>query len=542
MILIFFVMEVCLVSNQYQDWIVEMTALYGTAIFQDPDRLAQLIENYNSGEDELNFVFVNTIRTLLKHDWTPYCEYSDIDFREFKKIISDELGYLDEKVDYVFEMIKFISSLEKDEKSDDDFNLFCAKPGTLKKIDGGMGSRPATMWLRKKVISNSFLFIASMAIIVILFMQIGLQREPVGNEYRIAFFDVLSGAHASRGYNRLRGAQLAIEKMNEFNADKGYRYRIIGFDTPENPDAAADYVRNVMKDKSLLVMVSGMDCDVIEKIASVADELETPLVVTTADVTEDVLLNGSRPYLYTFSLATDLETRAKFLAYFATQGLRRKKVGILYDSKDSFAKKEHDAFLRWLKIFDGDVNVDIAFEYSNKKSLAFLTGAIKESGSDLLVLLSSNAAQKIIVPVARDSGYMGAILGENYEDNVEPTLLKKFKNTWWVNEFTTFDVRVSSLMRAYKKTYNEWCPQWDIKPVTLTYEGVYWLACSLMKAHGYRGESVRHALLATSDFYLPDGIITIDPRTHQPVNRGMSVIFCDGGRGSLQKIVHVEKK
>ena len=532
-------------KGKFIDSIEKIAGEYGLVVFEDPDILFQFMESLNPEEKEENFRFVQSVRLLLKNGWKQDSLLTDEQIEEYRKLISSELGYCKEEIDFVMELIIYISELEEDESFIDEKGetvSFYASPGNLEKISGGIGNKPSTMWLRKKVLSNSAIYVISLIIIAILFLQIGMQREPVGNEYRIAFFDTLSGANSASGYNRLRAAQLAIEKINSQNSERGYKFRIIGFDTPSDPEDAAEYVKNVMKDKTLLVMATGMNYPVAGKLAEVADIIETPLVITTENTVPDMMKKDNRPYLYSFSLSANSDVRGKNLAYFIVQGLNRKKVAVFYGANDSYNKLEHDSFLRWMKVFGGTINADIAFDPANKKSHPLLMEAVKGNDSDLLVIIASDKAKDKIIKIARESGYKGAIVSENYRVTSSPELLSAYKNSWWLNEVTVLDPRVASLMRDYKNMYNEWCPQGDVKSAVLAHDGIHWLAYSIYKSHGYRGESVRHALLSTSELFLTHGKITMDPRTHEASDKAVSLIYCDGGPGSLQKRIDLKSK
>lgn len=532
-------------KEKFTECINKIAEEYGLVVFEDPDILSQFMDSFNPDGKEANFRFVQSVRLLLKDGWKPAMPISDEKAEEYRRLISSELGYNEEETAFVMSLILVIFELEDEELFVDgngETVPFYASPGNLEKISGGIGNKPTTMWLRKKVISNSAIYVISLVIIAILFLQIGMQRDPVGNEYRIAFFDTLSGVDSSQGYNRLRAAQLAIEKINSQNAERGYKFTIIGFDTPSDPVLAGEYVKNVMKDKTLLVMASGMKHPVVSRLAEVADEIETPLVITTADTVPGMNKKDNRPHLYSFSLASNSDVRAKKLAYFIVQGLKRKKIAVLYCTNDSFYKQEHDSFLRWMKVLGGAINSDLAFDPANKKSHPMLIEAVKGNDSDLLVIIASDEAKDKIIGIARESGYTGAIVSENYRTTSSSELLASYKNSWWLNEVTTLDPRVSSLMRDYKNMYNESCPQSDVKSAVLTHDGIYLLAYSIYQSHGYRGESVRHALLSTSELFLTHCKITMDPRTHEPSDKPVYLIYCDGGRGSLQKRIDLKNK
>ena len=85
---------------------------------------------------------------------------------------------------------------------------------------------------------------------------------------------------------QLKAAQLAVERVNSRGLARGeYKLKVIGFDLPADPAAAERAVENVMKDKSMLVMVLGR-ASAAKTLAPLADELEAPLVVASPNPLE----------------------------------------------------------------------------------------------------------------------------------------------------------------------------------------------------------------------------------------------------------------
>ncbi|MDO5562762.1 MAG: ABC transporter substrate-binding protein [Synergistaceae bacterium] len=530
-------------EEKIKNTLKELVDDYGFSIFEDTDRLSQFLEDRlpDMGEDIFHLTFA--ISYFVRLGWRPSRQGREDYLSKYRGKLTADLGYPPEDAKKTLETLDYIVSLDKraDDGAEPPDDVFYAAPGNLRKVYGGISNKPRMMWLRKRSFYNGLALLVALLAIAVLFYQIGEQRNPEGDEFRIAFFAQLEGPNAQSGHNRLRAAQLAVEQINKGGGRHGYKLKIIGFNTPAQPDKAAGYIYNVMKDKSLLVMMTCMDTPVLKAIAPISDKLEVPLVAVTPEIRSDSLNDGEKPCLYSFRVTNDTAARAKTMAYFIIQGVNKRNIGLLYDSGNAFTDEEHDDILRWLKIFNGDIKADIAYTAKNPTGVASAMKAIAESGANAMILLNTGASSARMTAVARAAGFTGTILGEEHIDQTHSTTGSPCKDTWWINEISSLDPQIRSVLKDYRSLYNEDCPPEDVKGAILAYDGVLWIANALYQAPGYRGEAIRHALLATKNFPMSHATLTIDPRTHGPLNKAMSLIYCDNNKSIFQKRIRAGK-
>ena len=62
-----------------------------------------------------------------------------------------------------------------------------------------------------------------------------------------------------------------------------------------------------------------------------------------------------------------------------------------------------------------------------------------------------------------------------------------------------------------------------------------WIAAAFQSTPGFRGEAIRHTLLATRNLALTHATLTIDPRTHMPLNKAFAIIYCEEDKGIFQR-------
>ena len=515
---------------------------YGLCILEDPDRLSQFLEARNPSDDAANFRFTFALRYMIRSGWTLNSRLSTKNEMYFRTKLAENLGFSPSDAEDVLRILGQVIKEEMTEcKSEDNGSEdLVARPGNLRRIVGGISNKPRTMWIRKKSFYNGIVLIAALLAIVVLFFQIGSQRNPVGDEFRIAFFAPMKGEAAQSGHNQLRAAQLAVEQINKQGGIRGYKIKIIGYDLPHNTAEAEVSVSKVMNDKSILVMMTSASQEKARMLSAIADEISVPLVITNSDLTYGAVMKGEKPFLYSFRIANDTDARAKMLAYFAVQGLSSKNTAFLYDPGDETSLKLHESAHRWVKIFGGRVTADISMRMKESSDNPAAMEAITKSGAEVLIIPGKGMDMRSIFRSVRKAGYSQTILAEGYTENLVPENDRTFAGSWWINEISDLDPQIRSVMKDYRTLYNENLPAYDVEAALLAYDGVRWVANALYNASGYRGEAIRHALLSTKNFPAVHATVTIDPRTHGPLNKAMAVIYCPNEKGIFQRRVRTK--
>ena len=509
--------------DDIRDILVEIIDSYGIKILEDPDRLAQFLEDRSSLRPEDTFHLTFALRFLLKCGWRPSRREYMKEGADYRASLESQLGFTKEQAAEVMKLINWLMEMEYGGSEDEEeTGAVVAVPGNLKKIAGGVANRPRTMRIRKKSLYNGIILIVSLAVLAALFFQIGNQRTPAGDELRIAFFAPMSGPDARLSHVQLKAAQLAVERVNSRGLARGeYKLKVIGFDLPADPAAAERAVENVMKDKSMLVMVLGR-ASAAKTLAPLADELEAPL-----------LDESSLPYLYSFSLVNDAASRGKILSYFATQALHKKKIAFYYDPSDAVSSAVYKSARKWAAGFGAEVVAELPYGRGGGHYAAMR--AFAESGADLLMLPGAGAAAGEILPQRAAAGFGADALGDGYTDRLPQQAGRALAGSWWINEVSALDPQISSVLREYRSLYNEECQPGDVTAAILSYDAVMWIASAFRSTPGFRGEAIRHTLLATRDLILAHTTLTIDPRTHMPLNKSSAIIYCEEDKGIFQR-------
>lgn len=525
-------------EDRTREVLKELAAEYGAGILEDTDRLVQFLEDRCTGSGADIFRLTFALRYLLKSGWNPHAAISERNAAIYTAGLVSGLGFTEQDAEDVVGTLRVIASAVEGMTEDErEGGGVVASAGNLRRIESGASSRPRTMWIRRKSMRNGLVLIAALAAIAVLFFQIGSQRNPVGDELRIAFLASLSGPDSQSGLNQLRAVQLAVENINRQGGVHGYKLKIVGFDLPSDPVSAEKYVSQIMKDKSILVAVSGVGGEAGRAICTAANENSIPLVIAAqnARITD----SSGRPYLYAFSIASATGDRAKMMAYFIANGLNKMKSAVFYELGENFSAADHETLLSSVRHMGGEIVIDIGFVRRAGVDYTAPVKAIEENDAEVLILPRMDASIASVITAVRGAGFTEPIISENYTEDLTEAAGKALTNSWWVNEISSLDPQVRSVLSDFRSLYNESVPQKDVEGVMLAYDSIIWIAHAFYSASGYKGEAIRHAMLSTRNFPMTHATLTIDPRTHGPYNKAMAVVYCDSEKGIFQKRVRI---
>ena len=229
----------------------------------------------------------------------------------------------------------------------------------------------------------------------------------------------------------------------------------------------------------------------------------------------------------------DAASRGKILSYFATQALHKKKIAFYYDPSDAVSSAVYKSARKWAAGFGAEVVAELPYGRGGGHYAAMR--AFAESGADLLMLPGAGAAAGEILPQRAAAGLGADALGDGYTDRLPQQAGRALAGSWWINEVSALDPQISSVLREYRSLYNEECQPGDVTAAILSYDAVMWIASAFRSTPGFRGEAIRHTLLATRDLVLAHTTLTIDPRTHMPLNKSSAIIYCEEDKGIFQR-------
>lgn len=507
---------------------------YGFSLLEDPERLGQLLEDKCPNCRREIFILTFALREISRGDGMPDAKAFAAEEEKISERLGENLGFSRESAEWATKAIASILGGEYTRESDACPAHIEARRGFLTGAIDVISKRPRTAPLRRKALRNGLLLLGILMVFLGLFFRIALSRFPMGDEHRLVFLAHLSGPQAAAGHVRLKAAQLAADQINAMGGARGNAIHLEGRDLPYNPDQAAAVVKELLRDRKIIALISACTDDVNIAVAELSNAEELPLIATESSEMRVTMATPDRPRLYSFRINYDTAYEGKIMAYFLSQGLGGRPAMLLYSAGNAESDVIRESFMSAAGYFG--CRIVGQAPYSGKGNLPKEAAAILEaSGAQAVVLASHVPDAAAVISDLRRGGFAGAILGCAYSDELQNEAGSALDNSWWIVPASPEDPQLMSFQTSYRDKYNEQGSRGDLMGAVLAYDSVRWMADALTRAPGFQGEALRHALLSTRNLALTHATLTIDPRTHAPWNKAAALIYCGDGRSRFQK-------
>lgn len=512
----------------------ELVGIYGFSLLEDPERLGQLLEDKCPDCRQEIFILTFALREISRGGNLPDAKTFAAEGEKISERLSENLGFSPESAEWATNAIASILGGEYAPESDEETGHIEARRGFLTGASDIISKRPRTAPLRRKALRNGLLLLGILLVFLGLFFRIALSRFPMGDEHRLVFLAHLSGPHAAAGHVRLKAAQLAADQINALGGVKGSAIHLEGRDLPYNSTQAVAVVRDLLRDKKIIALLSACTDDVNRAVAELVDAEELPLIATESSEMSVTMATPDRPWLYSFRTNYDTAYEGRIMAYFLSQGLGRRPAVLLYDPRDAESTMIRESFMSATTSFGGVVIAEVAYSAKGGLSKEALS-IVGSSMAQAVVLANPTSDVAAAISDLRKNGFTGTILGCAYDDALQNAAGRALDNSWWIVPAAQGDPQLLSFQTSYRDKYNEQSSRDDLAGAVLAYDSVRWMADALYRAPGFQGEALRHALLSTRNLALTHATLTIDPRTHAPWNKAAALIYCSEGRGRFQK-------
>lgn len=355
---------------------------------------------------------------------------------------------------------------------------------------------------------------------------------------KVGFYGTLAGSGAYVD----TAAKMAIEDyIEEINANGGWlgkQVQLISYDVSKDPptEAVTAATRLIEQDKVIgIVGISGTASTL--PIISMCNETQTPCIASAATntrVTVDEDTGETYPYLFRCCFIDPYQGTA--LADFAYNDLNVSKVATLTRVNNAYAVGVQEYFKEQYTSLGGELVAELGYQETEVEFRAQLTAAADAGAAAILVAASEYKDAGLIANQAKDLGLDFTFL---LPDGVYATEL--------------LNVAADALTNAYISVgadendpeFASWKADFDTKHASSGYTAniyTYYAMDSFMlleyavkTAKSTDGPALREALENATDAPCFTENITIDPATHNPLNKSITLLTVQDGAYSVYK-------
>ena len=344
----------------------------------------------------------------------------------------------------------------------------------------------------------------------------------------------LSGNVATYGQSVLNSVNLAFEDQNKKGGVLGKQLKFITADNKSEAGESTSAITKLITQDKVVAVLGAVTSSNTKAAVPVSADYKIPLITPTATNAEVTVNKDGSLNKWVFRSCFLDPFQGKVAADFVTNTLKVTKAAIFIDQKDDYSKGLASEFSKVFKSTGGTITDTESYVGGDKDFKSTLT-RIKASNPDVVFVPGYYSEVGLIVKQARDLGLTVPFVGGDGWDSAKLADLAgaaNLKDTYFVDHMWAEDPATKPFAEAYKAKYNA-------EPdalAALGYDGAEMLIAAIKTAGSTDPEKIRLALESTKDFQGVTGVITVDPKTHNPVKSAVIIKLVDGKKTLLTHV------
>ncbi|MDO5114836.1 MAG: ABC transporter substrate-binding protein [Synergistaceae bacterium] len=356
--------------------------------------------------------------------------------------------------------------------------------------------------------------LALLALMVVVFAAgSAFAAEPI----KIGYLAALTGDYAQYGITEVNMAKLVVDDINAKGGLLGRQIELIPYDTKTRNEDAVNAVRRMIENDKVCAIVGANSSGINIATAPIVDKGKTPQISTVGTNPLVTVDNKGKVRPYSFRICFTDPYQGALAADLAYNDLKKTKAAILYNVGSDYAHGLREFFISNYEKLGGKIVADEGFRETDVDFRAQLT-KIKNSGADLLFLPGMGKDMALAIKQAQELGLNVTVIGgDGYGEFMNEIAGDAMKGTYWVNHTYLDDPGMAPIFARYKEVYKDDCK--EFVNGTMAYDAMYWLVDAIKRAGKADGVAIAKALEETKGLALHHATLTIDPATHNPLNK-----------------------
>ncbi|WP_455759535.1 ABC transporter substrate-binding protein [Cloacibacillus evryensis] len=353
-----------------------------------------------------------------------------------------------------------------------------------------------------------------LALVIVVFAAgAAFAAEPI----KIGYLAALTGDYAQYGITEVNMAKLVVGDINAKGGILGRQIELIPYDTKTRNEDAVNAVRRMIESDKVCAIVGANSSGINIATAPIVAKGKTPQISTVGTNPLVTVDNKGKVRPYSFRICFTDPYQGTLAADLAFKDLGLKKAAILYNVGSDYAQGLREFFVKSYEKLGGKIVADEGFRETDVDFRAQLT-KIKNSGADLLFLPGMGKDMALAIKQAQELGLKATVIGgDGYAEFMNEIAGPAMKGTYWVNHTYLEDPGMAPIFKRYKDVYKDDCK--EFVNGTMAYDAMYWLIDAIKRAGKAEGPAIAKALEETKGLKLNHATLTVDPKTHNPLNK-----------------------
>ncbi len=377
--------------------------------------------------------------------------------------------------------------------------------------------------------------LAILSLIMIVSAGAASAAEPI----KIGYLAALTGDYAQYGITEVNMAKIFVDEVNAKGGVLGRPLELIPYDTKTRNEDAVNAVRRMIERDKVCAIVGANTSGINIATAPIVTAGKVPQIATVASNPFVTVDNKGKVRPYSFRICFTDPYQGALAADLAYNDLKKTKAAVLYNVGSDYAHGFREFFIKRYEELGGKIVADEGFRDTDVDFRAQLTN-IKTSGADIMLLPGLGKDMALAIKQAQEMGLDVTIIGgDGYGEFMNEIAGTAMIGTYWVNHTYLEDPAMAPIFARYKEVYNDECK--EFVNGTMSYDAMSWLVDAIRRAGKAEGPAIAEALEKTEGLKLNHATLTIDPATHDPVNKA-GVIFRIGNDLTAKFYKKVEPK
>ncbi len=331
----------------------------------------------------------------------------------------------------------------------------------------------------------------------------------------------LTGPNATWGQAEANALKMIVDKINAGGGVLGKKLEVIAYDNRADRMEAVNVAKRLVEQDKVAAIIGPAQSGVANAIREVNNAAKVPVVATTATNPKVTVADDGKVVPYTFRVCFIDPFQGTVAAQFALKDLKAKTAAILYDVGDDYSQFLGKYFVETFTKGGGKITANEAFR-SGELDFRAQLGKIKTGKPDVIFIPTMQKEAALAAKQARDLKIASTLIGG--DGWASPDLIDlagpAIEGSYFVNIAALEDPAIQDFIKEYKAKFNA-------DPVLpnplMAYDAMIWIADAIKRAGGTDGEKLKAAMEATKDLQVLTGKLTVDPATHNPLNKPATI-------------------
>jgi branched-chain amino acid transport system substrate-binding protein len=339
----------------------------------------------------------------------------------------------------------------------------------------------------------------------------------------------LTGDSSMWGIAEKNALEMEIAKINAAGGVLGKKLQLIAYDTRADATEAVNVTKRLVSQDKVAAIIGPGQSGVAIAMSSVTEPGKVPMIGTTPTnpkVTVDDKTNQVRKYSFRTCFIDPFQ--GTVAAQFAVKELKAKTAAVVYDVGSDYSSWLGKYFIEEFTKQGGKIANNEAFR-SGELDFRAILGKVKQANPDVIFIPTMQKEAALVMKQARDLGITAKFLGGDGWGSPDLITLggSAVEGSYFVNLASLDDPDIQKWIADYKAKYNQ-------EPVlpnpVMAVDGLLAVVDAIKKANSADPVKIAEQLEKTTDLPVLTGKLTIDPKTHNPLNKPAVMQEVKGGK------------